>query len=86
MEHGTLFAQALKSSRTGLSVINVQHKDVVGSYQCWKHRINNIVKHAVSVAIFLSMKTIRAIRSVVNDECAGIIPRRSDLNSHNVLI
>lgn len=39
------------------------------------------MKRAVSVAVCLSMKTIKVIGNVVTAECADIILRSSDLNS-----
>lgn len=61
----------------------MKHKDVAYRYDGDEHRINTTVKQAVSVAVGLSMKTIKSVASVFNTENVDIILRSSNLNSYS---
>ncbi len=83
MEYDILYQEALKSSRTGVKGVKINHRLVAERYDGGYHHSKTCVKQAVTVASRLYQSTIEAIGEVCNLECADIILKSSNLNSSN---
>ncbi len=84
LEYDELFRKALKNSRTGVRGAKINYKVVAERYDGGDHTKNTYIRQAVSVAVRISEKTIDAIGTVCNEDCAELILCDEKMNNSNL--
>lgn len=79
-----LFDERSKLVQNEKQKVLIHHRDVAHKYDGGDHDRNTTVRQAVSVAVRLSAKTIKAIGYVSNMTCPDIILTNGSLNKHNI--